>query len=215
MPVIATGSTLDPIATLIPDPNVDYAELATAHHALAEAAALDMQRLAAELLALREREAKGTWWLTANVDRAKDESERGIALLRAIGDDIQAVSLEMSQAERTCWNACRNQFVAERMQAKCLPSYGNAPRSATMPRSATKGLEISGDTTPPKSHSAEVQITRRQVDSPLALWQSLVGEWQAPGSWPPDESECFVPERWQVGGWEREALERLVERKRR
>jgi hypothetical protein len=52
-------------------------------------------------------------------------------------------------------------------------------------------------------------------DSPLALWQSLVGEWQAPGSWPPDESECFVPERWQVGGWEREALERLVERKRR
>jgi hypothetical protein len=52
-------------------------------------------------------------------------------------------------------------------------------------------------------------------DSPLALWQSLVGEWQAPGSWPPSDEEMYVPERWQVGGWETEELEALGARKRR
>jgi hypothetical protein len=211
MPVIATGSTLDPIATLIPDPNVAYAELAAAHHALAEAAALDMQRLAAELLALREREAKGEEWLRepqipgATYDTA-------LLLLRAIGDDIQAVSLELSQAERTCWNACRSAWVASSMMHKAMR---NAPQRTTMPRSATKGQGMSRATTPPISPSAEVQITRRQVDSPLALWRSRVGDHPAPGSWPPSDEEMYVPERWQVGGWETEELEALVARKRR
>jgi hypothetical protein len=117
MPIIATGSTLDPIATLIPDPNVAYGELAAAHHALAEAAALDMQRLAAELLALREREAKGTRYLSRLLT-GDDDVVKVNMLLRAIGDDIQAVSLELDQAARTAWNACRNCFVAAKLAGK-------------------------------------------------------------------------------------------------
>jgi hypothetical protein len=117
MPIIASGSTLDPIATLIPDPNVDYGELAAAHHALAEAAALDMQRLAVELLALQERESKGQAYIKT-VPVESEHAQSAVMLLIAIGDDIQAVSLELSQAERTCWNACRNAYVATAMLHK-------------------------------------------------------------------------------------------------
>jgi hypothetical protein len=117
VPVIATGGQADPIATLIPDPNVDYGELAAAHHALAEAAALDMQRLAAELLALREREAKGNHYVSRLLTGDEDVAAANM-LLRAIGDDIQAVSLELDQAARTCWNACRNAYVATAMLHK-------------------------------------------------------------------------------------------------
>jgi hypothetical protein len=210
MPVIASGSTLDPIATLFPDPAADYAGMAAAHHALAEAAALDMQRLAAELLALRKREAKGEAWLREpQIPGAAYDT--ALLLLRAIGDDIQAVSLELSQAERTCWNACRNAWVAEKLQEKSRSASGNAPyvNVKGSPR------EVRAENVVQHTRSSASILEPHSTHSPLDLWQALVGEWQAPGSWPPNDEEMYVPERWQVGGWETEELEALVARKRR
>jgi hypothetical protein len=207
MPIIASGSTLDPIATLIPDPNVDYGELAAAHHALAEAAALDMQRLAAELLALREREAKGNHYVSRLLTGDEDVAAANM-LLRAIGDDIQAVSLELDQAARTCWNACRNAYVATAMMRKSSP---NASRNAQDAPGRTQQSKM-GQTTPRASQRLLQAVI---AESPLIHWQLLVGEWVAPGSWPPSDEEMYVPERWQCGPWETEELEALVARKRR
>ena len=85
MPIIVDG--YDPLATLRPNPDTDYAELAVAHYHLAQAAALDMQRLAEELLALREREAKGEAWLESAPTRQESHEH----LLLAIRDERQHV----------------------------------------------------------------------------------------------------------------------------
>lgn len=207
MTIIARGGTLDPLAGLVPSPDTDYAELAAAHLALAQSAALNMQRLAAELVTLQERAARGNWFLLTEPDAPNlGEAER---LLWAIKDDIHTVELELSQATRTCWDACRNSWVAHRMQQKCLPSYGNSPQARL------KGPRSDATAANDKSSIRGSQGTTAALtaSSPLGLWQSLVGTWEAPGSWPPNEEEQYVVERWQVGGWQREELEALAHKK--
>lgn len=168
MPIIVEGG-LDPIATLIPDPAVDYQGLARVHYALAQSSALDMARLAAELLELREREKIGTAWLRESPTRPipggflgeplgeecrycgpmrerieangyvfHDHSPncRWLAakmLLQDIRQDLSAAELELSHAQRTCWKACCNAWVAAKVAQKSanasLASVKGARRS--------------------------------------------------------------------------------------